>query len=115
MFENFGDAQKMSKASLEAAIKSFGTFSKNAEAISTEMVEFSKRSFENGTKAMEKLMGVKSLDKAIEVQSEYATSVYEGCAAQVSKLSALYADIAKAAFVPYEDLIAKKSAVKKAA
>jgi hypothetical protein len=35
-------------------------------------------SFEHGTKTMENLLGVKSLDKAIEVQTEYAKTAYEG-------------------------------------
>jgi hypothetical protein len=102
MFENFEDLQKMSKTTFDAAMRSFSTLSKSAEAISTEMADYSKRSFENGTKAMEKLIAVKSLDKAIEVQTEYAKSVYEGYAAQVTKLGELYADMAKAVFKPYE-------------
>ena len=109
MFENFEDVQKMSKTSFDAAMKSFGALSKSAQAISTEMAEYSKRSFENGTLAMEKLIAVKSLDKAIEVQTEYAKSIYEGCAAQVTKLGGLYADMAKAAFEPYEGYVAKIS------
>ena len=40
------------------------------QAIVTEITDYSKRSFENGIKTMESLLGVKSLDKAIEVQSE---------------------------------------------
>jgi len=77
MFENFEIVQKMSKTSLDAALNSIGTLSKGAEAISTEMTGYSKRSIENGTKAIEKLFAVKSLDKAMEVQTEYAKSVYE--------------------------------------
>jgi hypothetical protein len=40
---------------------------------------YSKRSFENGTKAIERLIGVKSLDKAIDVQSKYGKVIYENC------------------------------------
>ncbi len=81
-------------------------------AIATEMTSYSKRSFENNTKAMEKLFGVKSLDKAIEVQSEYAKAMYEDYTAQVTKLGELCTDLAKEAFKPYEGLAAKKSSAK---
>jgi len=47
---------------------------------------------------------VKSLDKAIEVQSEYAKTAYEDYTAQVTKLGQLYSELAKEAFRPYEGL-----------
>jgi len=71
------------------------------------MAGYSKRSFDNSTKAIEKLFGVKSLDKAIEVHSEYAKTIFEDYTAQVTKLGQLYADLAKEAFKPYEGLMAK--------
>ena len=64
------------------------------------------------TKAMEKLFGVKSLDKVIEVQSEYAKAVYEDYTTQATKLGKLYTDLAKEAFKPYEGLAAKTSSAK---
>ena len=97
----------MSKTHFDTAMKSFGTVSKSAQAISTVMAEYSKLSFENGAKAMENLIGVKSLDKAIEVQSQYAKSIFEGYAAQVARLGELYADMAKAAFKPYDSQVSK--------
>ena len=110
MFENFEGVQKRTKDNVDAAMKSFGIFSRSAQAISTEMAEYSKRSFENGAQAMEKLIGVKSLEKAIEVQTEYAKSTCEGYAAQVAKLGELYADMAKSAFEPQRALVSKMPA-----
>jgi hypothetical protein len=60
---------------------------KTVQAIATELADYSKRSYENNTKAVEKLFGVKSLDKAIEVQSECAKTIYEDYSAQVTKLT----------------------------
>ena len=87
MLGKIEEIQKMTKTSLDATLKSFGALSTSAQAIATEMTDYSKRSFENNTKAMEKLFGVKSLDKAIEVQSEYAKAMYEDYTAQVTKPS----------------------------
>ena len=57
--------------------------------------------------AMEKLFGVKSLEKAIEVQTEYAKTAYEGFVAQANKIGELYADLAKETYKPFETLMAK--------
>ena len=82
---------------------------KAAQAIAAEMADYSKRSFESSTKAMKKPSGVKSLVKAIEVQSEYAKAFFEDYTAQVTKLGQLYADLAKNAFKPFEAQITKAS------
>ncbi len=50
---------------------------------------------------------MKSLDKAIEVQTEYAKSAYEGFVAEATKLGELYADLAKEAYKPFETMLAK--------
>jgi hypothetical protein len=107
MFENFEVLQQMSKHNVDMTMKSFVAVSKTAQAIATEMADYSKRSFENGTKAVEKLLSVKSLDKAIEAQSEIAKSIYEDYTAQATKFGELYADLAHEAFMPYEAYAAK--------
>ena len=63
--------------------------------------------FEDGTAALEKLFGVKSLDKAIEVQTEYAKTAYEGFVAKATKIGELYADLAKETYKPFETMMAK--------
>ncbi|MBS0529826.1 MAG: phasin family protein, partial [Proteobacteria bacterium] len=55
----------------------------------------------------EKLAGVKSLDKALEVQTEYAKSAYETFVAESQKIGELYADLAKQAYKPLEGFAAK--------
>jgi hypothetical protein len=62
------DIQKVSNASFDATNHSFERVTKATQAIVSEITDYSKRSFENGTKTMENLLGVRSLDKAFEVQ-----------------------------------------------
>lgn len=112
MLGNFEDVQKMSKTNIEATTKAFGALSKATQEIATEMADYSKRSFENSTKAMEKLFGVKSLDKAIEVQSEFAKSAFEDFSAQMTKFGQLYSDLAKDALKPFEIPVTKASPTK---
>ena len=112
MMKNFEDVQKISKDSMDATMKSFGTLSKASQAIAAEVVDYSKKSFEDGTKVMEKLLGAKSIDKAIEIQTDYAKSAYEGFVAQATKIGELYADFAKESYKPFEAYVAKAAPAK---
>src|ERR1700754_4435399 len=107
MVKNFEDLQQVGKENAEIAMKSFGTLSKGSQAIAVEVADYSKKSFEDSTAALEKLFGVKSLDKAIEVQTDYAKTAYEGFVAKATKLGELYADLAKEAYKPFEVAFAK--------
>jgi hypothetical protein len=55
------------------------------------------------------MSGVKSLDKAIEVQTEFAKSAYETFVAESQKIAGLYTDLAKQTFKPFEGIVAKFS------
>lgn len=107
MVKNFEDLQQVGKENVDVALKSMGALSKSAQAIAVEVADYSKKSFEDGTAALEKLFGVKSLDKAIEVQTEYAKIAYEGFVAKASKIGELYADLAKETYKPFEAMMAK--------
>src|SRR4051812_7928824 len=107
MVKNFDDLQQVGKDNVEVALKSFGALSKSAQAIAVEVADYQKKAFEDGTAALEKLFGVKSLDKAIEVQTEFAKTAYEGFVAKANKIGELYADFAKETYKPFEAIIAK--------
>src|SRR5471030_2184692 len=77
------------------------------QAIATAYGDYSKKSFEDTKSFVEKLSGVKSLDKAIEVQTEFAKSAYETFVAESQKIAGLYTDLAKQTFKPLEGVIAK--------
>jgi hypothetical protein len=107
MVKNFEDLQQVGKENMDSALKAWGALSKGAQAIAVEMADYSKKSFEDGTAALEKLFGVKSFDKAIEVQTEFAKTAYEGLVAEASKIGGLYSDLAKETYKPFETLMAK--------
>jgi phasin family protein len=94
--------QKFGKDSMDMAQASLGAWTKNAQAIATEVANYSKKSFEDSAAAWEKLMGAKSLEKAMEVQSEFLKSSYEDFVAESAKLGELYVDFAKEAYKPFE-------------
>src|SRR6476619_306320 len=112
MLKNFEDIQKLGKDNVDVAMQQFGTVSKGWQAIASEFADYSKKSFEDGSAALEKLFGAKSLEKAIEVQSEYAKTSYEGFVAEATKRGELYTDLAKESYKPFEGLLAKVSPAK---
>jgi len=77
------------------------------QAIATAYGDYSKKSYEDTKSYVEKLSGVKSLDKAIEVQTEYAKSAYESFVAESQKIASLYTDLVKQAYKPLEGVVAK--------
>jgi hypothetical protein len=99
-FEQFG------KENVDATLKSFGAASKRAQAIAVEVADYSKKSFETGSSALEKLLGAKSIDKAIEVQQAYLKDAYEGFVIQARKIGELYTDLATEAYKPLESYLA---------
>jgi hypothetical protein len=112
MLKNFDDMQKYGKDNMDVAMKAWGQLSKGVQVIAAETADYSKKSFEEGSAALEKLFGAKSLDKAIEIQSAYAKIAYEGFVAQATKMGELYADLAKESCKPFENLVGKATVAK---
>jgi hypothetical protein len=112
MLKNFEEFQKLGKDNVDVAMKQFGCVSKGWQAIATEFADYSKKSFEDGSAAIEKLFGAKTLEKAIEVQSDYVKTTYEGFVAEATKLGELYTDLAKETYKPFEGLLAKVAPIK---
>ncbi len=110
--KTFEDMQRLGQDSADATMKSFGALTKSAQAIAVEMADYSKKAFEDGAAAAEKLFGAKSLDKAVEVQSDYLRTAYEGFVSQTTKLGELYSDLAHEAYKPFESYVSKAAVTK---
>ena len=103
------DFQKFSKDQLEAFTAASTTLSKGLQEIAVESSDYSKKSFAAGSAMYEKLLGARSVESAIQIQTEFAKQAYEGFVAQATKLNELYAKLAKEAFKPMESVYAKAS------
>jgi len=99
------DFQKIGKDNMDLAMKSMGTVSKGFQAIAAEVADYNKKSFEESTAAFEKLVGAKSLDKAVEVQTEFVRTTYEGMVGEMTKLGEMYANVAKESYKPFEGMM----------
>src|SRR5438105_12399067 len=101
------DIQNYGKEQFEQVVANATTFQSGIQAIATAYGDYAKKSFEDTKSYVEKLSGVKSLDKALEAQTEFARSSYETFVAESQKIAGLYTDLAKQTFKPYEGLVAK--------
>jgi len=101
------DIQSFGKEHLDTVVASATTVQNGLQAIASAYGDYTKKSFEDTKSFVEKLSGVKSIDKAIEVQTEYAKSAYETFVAESQKIATLYSDLAKQTFKPLEGMVAK--------
>lgn len=107
MTQAFDDLNKYGKDFIDNGVKSFTAISKGVQAIAVEATEYSKKNFESGSVALEKLFAAKSPDKAFEIQSDFAKQSYESFVSQATKMGELYAELAKDFYKPLEAAVAK--------
>lgn len=111
--ENFqktaDEFQKAGKQNYQAMLRSYGELNKGFQAIAERWVEFSKRSFEDATRTWEQLMRAKSVDQALEIQSDYARRAYDNWMAEASKIGEMYTSAARDAYRPVEKTVTKHS------
>jgi len=98
----FEDFQKFSKTQLETVNAVASTVTKGIQEIAAESTDYSKKAFAANSAVVEKLLGVKSVESAIQIQTEYAKSVYDGFVAQATKINEIYVKLATEAFKPVE-------------
>ena len=110
MFSNFESFQNFGKAQMEASSASASELTKSLQTIAAEAGDYSKKSFEQNTAFVEKLMGVRKLDEAIALQTDFAKSSYEGFVAQMTRMGELYSGFAKDAMRPVESAMSKVKA-----
>ena len=104
MIKGFEDIQRLSQTGLDATMKSFGEWNRGWQAIAAEMTDYTKRSFEEGSATWEKLAGARSIEQAVEIQTDFARRSYEEYMSQMSKIGSMYADIAREAYKPVEQV-----------
>jgi hypothetical protein len=109
MFRSMEDAQRFTKDNLDVTARCLSAVSKGLQAIAADAADYTKRSFEASSVTFEKLMGAKSLDKAVEIQSEYARDAYEALVAQTTRIGGIVTDMAKESCKPFEGIIARAS------
>ncbi|HEV7911663.1 MAG TPA: phasin family protein [Methylocella sp.] len=99
MTKDFDNIQDAGKGQLD-------DFTTILQAIFAEGADYTKKSVEARLALGEKLLGAKSFETVIQIQSEYAKTAYADYVAQATKMGELHSNLAKAAFKPAEQAIA---------
>lgn len=105
MINGFEDFQKAGREGVSRTIESFGAWSRGLQTLASETAGFSKQSFEEGAAHVEKLLGAKSFDVALEAQSNYLRSSYEKAVGQAQRVGEIYMDLVKEASKPFEGFV----------
>jgi len=81
---------------------------KHLTAITTAQTDFAKSSFELSKAYFEKLAGVKSPDKFVELTTEYAKSAQETFVTEATKIAEFYKAFAMEAFTSFPSSLLPK-------
>jgi hypothetical protein len=102
MTTGLDNIQRAENAQLDAITIGLASYTTIFQAIVAEGTDYTKKSVETRLALVEKLIGTKSLEAVVQIQSEYAKTSYAAFVAHATKMGELYSDLAKAAFKPVE-------------
>ena len=102
MVNMYEDAGRVGREAMNSALKSVSVLSAGIQQIASETSAFTRRSYEQQTTLLARLMRARTMDTTLEVQNEFAKSAYQNWVSQATKLGEIYADMAREAFKPFE-------------
>ena len=102
MIKKFENVQKLGQSNVDSTMRMFGDWNRNWQAIAAEMGDYAKRSFQEGSATLEKLLASKSVEQAVEIQTSYAKRAYDDYMQQMTKIGGMYTNMAKEAYKPME-------------
>jgi phasin family protein len=88
------------KENVEAAVKAATTYTKAVEQMNTEAFDFSKRQIEDGVAAWKAVLGAKTVQEAITLQSDYTKTAMDAYISHFTKFNDMFMSTAKTAAEP---------------
>jgi hypothetical protein len=95
MPDYFEALQKLGKERFDAVAAASASLAKEFEAVAEDSHNYSKKSFQDTQAYVQKLLGVKSFDEAIEAHSEFVKIARRDFIDQANKLGDVYFNFAK--------------------
>jgi hypothetical protein len=92
--------QDSGNGQLNGATTDLSSFTTILQAIFAEGADYTKKLVETRLALGEKLLGAKSFETVIQIQTEYAKTAYADFVAQATKMGELHSNLAKTAFKP---------------
>ena len=105
MMNGFDDVQKVGREGMDRAVQSFSALGRGWQALASEMAGYSKQAVEDGAAHFEKLIGVNSLDVAVEAQVEFLKTSSAKAIEQAARFGDLSLGVLKDAARPFEGFV----------
>lgn len=94
------EVNSQSKANLEAVVASVTAATKGAETLGAQAISFSKKSLEDHMAAAKSLTSARSVQEAVELQTNWAKATMEAYIAQLNSASETVASSVKETLTP---------------
>jgi phasin family protein len=101
----FDNLATFNRYNIEAFIRSANVAAKGFEQINTEILTFSRQTLEDSVAAAKAVMTSKSLQEAVELQSDFAKTAFDDYVGQVSKMADIFSSVTRDAFEPVNDRV----------
>ncbi|WP_102958477.1 phasin family protein [Mangrovicella endophytica] len=111
----YEEAGKAGKDAMDNALRSLSAMSLGFQQLAAETSDFTKRSYEQSSQAFGQLAQVRSLEKAVELQNEFAKSAYQAWVSQATKVGEICSDMARESYKPFETALERAASFGKTA
>lgn len=98
-----GQLNDVSKRNLEAMVQSMTAATKGAESLGSQAMTYGKSSMEQTAEAARNLSAAKSIQEAVELQTNYARTAMEGYLNGLSQMSETVANSVKESLAPLNE------------
>lgn len=98
--KGFEKASEFNRESVDALMKSTEITAKAVEGLNAEIMDYSKKSFEESVAAAKELAGARNVTELFEKQADFARHSVDGFMKQAAKVNEMYLAAAKSAMEP---------------
>ncbi len=114
--ELMGEMGEFGKTNMEAVAESTRITTKGFEELGSHAAAYTRDSFEKGVEAARSMTGAKSVQEAIELQTNFSKSAFETYLEQVNQMTGMFATLVRDASAPLNTQAGKfMSAMQKSA
>lgn len=103
MMKNYDDMAAIGQKTMAALVASGTAYAKGYEALSAELMSYSKQSLEEGAAVARAAMTVKSLQELIDLQTGFAKTSLDSAMAQSTKMSEIATKLAQDTVEPLNE------------
>lgn len=101
-FDGYSDFASVGKENIEAVVKSGAVMVKGMEILSQEIMAFTKSSIEGNMAVAKAVFGAKSVNEAVDLQTEYARKSFDQAIAEGTKLTEMSIKVTNEAVAPIQ-------------